>query len=83
MDVIEAPQWFKDQMEALRKLPPPTIEQVKAQFETCARLRKEMDLVELKKLCQEVVNDKLTLDQFLDECQMLFLGNGYDVQKRI
>jgi len=47
-EVIKAPQWFVDRMEALKKLPPPTIEEVQAQFDTCARLRKEMDLVELK-----------------------------------
>ena len=33
--VIEAPQWLKDQMEALKKLPPPTLEQVERQFRAC------------------------------------------------
>jgi len=73
-EVIKAPQWFVDRMEALKKLPPPTIEEVQAQFDTCARLRKEMDLVELKKLCQRVIDNNLTLDEFLDECQMIYLS---------
>jgi len=41
MKVIGAPQWLKDRMEALKKLPPPTLEEVQKQWETCARLRRE------------------------------------------
>ena len=29
---MPAPQWLIDRMEALKKLPPPTIEQVRAQW---------------------------------------------------
>ena len=36
-----APQWLKDQMEALKKLPPPTLEQVQTQFMASARMRRE------------------------------------------
>lgn len=82
-DVLPAPQWLVDRMEALRKLPPPTIEQVRTQFARCAELHKEHDFKELKVICQKVVDGKMTLDEFLDECQMLYLGNGYDVEKRI
>lgn len=46
--VIGAPQWLKDLMEALRKLPSPTVEQVRvqleqvrAQLEASARIRRE------------------------------------------
>lgn len=39
--VIGPPQWYIERMEALRKLPPPTPEEVHQQFETCKRLRRE------------------------------------------
>jgi len=39
--VSTAPQWLKDQMEAIKKRPPPTIEQVQAQFDACKRIRRE------------------------------------------
>ena len=32
IDVIKAPQWLLDRMEALKKLPAPTLEQVRAQW---------------------------------------------------
>ncbi len=32
LGVVEAPQWLVDRMEALRKLPPPTLLQVRRQF---------------------------------------------------
>jgi hypothetical protein len=38
---LGAPQWLKDRMEALEKLPPPTLEQVHAQFEASKRFRRE------------------------------------------
>jgi hypothetical protein len=81
--VIEAPQWLKDRMEAVRNAPPPTIEQVRAQFARCAELSKEFDFKDLKVLCQKVIDGKMTLDEFLDECQMLYLSNGWNVEKRI
>lgn len=34
---IEAPQWLKDRMEAIRKLPPPTLRQVRRQLIGCKR----------------------------------------------
>jgi hypothetical protein len=34
--VITAPQWYKDQMAALRKMPPPTLEKVRAQWKASA-----------------------------------------------
>lgn len=37
----ECPQWLKDQMEAQRKLPPPSIEKVRQQFAAVSRFRKE------------------------------------------
>lgn len=39
--VIGAPQWLKDQMEALKKLPPPSLEKVQAQFRACEKFRRE------------------------------------------
>lgn len=39
--ILGAPQWLKDQMEAARNRPPPTSEEVRLQFATCARLRRE------------------------------------------
>lgn len=39
--IIGAPQWLKDQMEALKKLPPPTLEQVHAQFEASKKFRRD------------------------------------------
>ncbi len=35
-EVEGAPQWLKDCMEALRKLPPPTLEEVKTVFAASA-----------------------------------------------
>jgi hypothetical protein len=40
-NVIEAPQWLRDRMEVLRKLPPPTLEQVRTQFRASARCRRK------------------------------------------
>ena len=34
--VIGAPQWLKDRMEAIRKLPPPTLEEVRQQWKASA-----------------------------------------------
>lgn len=36
-ETIGAPQWLIDRMEALKKLPPPTLEQVRAQWEASER----------------------------------------------
>jgi hypothetical protein len=36
-----APQWLIDRMEALKKLPPPTLEEVRAQFEASAKFRRD------------------------------------------
>jgi len=80
--VIGPSLWYLKQLEEMRKLPPPTIEQVKTQFEAARRLRKEYDLKELKELCSKVLNDGLSLDDFLDNCQMIFLSNGWNVEKR-
>ncbi len=41
--IMSAPQWLIDRMEALKKLPPPTKEQVIAQWEASARQMEEMD----------------------------------------
>jgi hypothetical protein len=35
--MMSAPQWLIDRMEALKKLPPPTIEEAVAQWEASAR----------------------------------------------
>lgn len=32
-EVCKAPQWLIDRMEALKKMPPPTLEEVRQQFE--------------------------------------------------
>jgi hypothetical protein len=37
--VIPAPEWLVERMEQLRKLPPPTLEEVKTQLEASARFR--------------------------------------------
>lgn len=34
--VIGAPQWLKDRMKALKKLPPPTLEEVRQQWKASA-----------------------------------------------
>jgi hypothetical protein len=38
-EVIEAPQWLKDRMEAVKKQPAPTLEQVKIQVEASMNWR--------------------------------------------
>lgn len=38
--VQSAPKWLGDQMEALKKMPPPTIEEVKIQLKASAEFRK-------------------------------------------
>jgi len=40
VEVIKAPEWLKLKMEKLKKLPKPTLEQVRAQWEASARIRK-------------------------------------------
>lgn len=40
-DVLPAPQWLVDRMEAIRKLPPPTIEEVRTQFRASYRFRRK------------------------------------------
>jgi hypothetical protein len=40
-EVTRAPQWLVDRMEALKKLPPPTLEEVEAQFAACAKWQDE------------------------------------------
>lgn len=35
--ILPAPQWLVDRMEALKKLPPPTLEEVRIQFAASAR----------------------------------------------
>lgn len=39
--ILGAPQWLKDRMEELRRLPPPSAEQVEAQFAAAEKWRKE------------------------------------------
>jgi hypothetical protein len=35
-NIIEAPQWLKDRMEALKNRPPPTLEEVRKQWKASA-----------------------------------------------
>ena len=37
--VIEAPKWLKDRMESLKKMPPPSLEEVKIQMEASKKFR--------------------------------------------
>ncbi len=46
-NVIPAPQWLIDRMEKLRKLPPPTLEEVRTQFSASAAFRKNYDRQEV------------------------------------
>lgn len=39
--VVGAPQWLIDRMETLRKLPPPTLEKVKTQFDASKKWQDE------------------------------------------
>lgn len=39
--ICKAPQWLVDRMEALKKLPPPTLEEVETQFRASADFRAE------------------------------------------
>ena len=39
-----APQWLVDRMEALKKLPPPTLEEVRIQFEASANYRQNPEI---------------------------------------
>ena len=39
MKVIKAPQWLIDRMEALKKLPPPTLEKVREQWKASAEFQ--------------------------------------------
>lgn len=39
MKVIKAPQWLTDRMEALKKLPPPTLEEVRETWAASAEFR--------------------------------------------
>lgn len=46
---ISPPQWFVDRMEALKKMPPPTLEEVQAQFAASANFRETFKIdLELK-----------------------------------
>lgn len=38
---MSAPQWLKDRMDAVKNQPAPSTDKVQAQFEACARIRKE------------------------------------------
>ena len=40
-EIKSAPQWLIDRMEALKKLPPPTPEEVEAQWRASAKLNNE------------------------------------------
>lgn len=40
-ELIQAPQWLIDRMEALEKLPPPSPEQMRAQFAASAKFRRD------------------------------------------
>ena len=40
-ETIGAPQWLIDRMEALKKLPPPTLEEVETSFRASEKWRKE------------------------------------------
>jgi hypothetical protein len=42
-EVIKAPPWLVERMEAIRKLPPPTEEEVRVQMESSAKLRRQLD----------------------------------------
>ena len=39
------PQWLKDRMEAIKKMPPPTLKQVEEQFAASARQQKESEVM--------------------------------------
>lgn len=39
--VIPAPEWYKKQLEELRKLPPPTMEEVQKTFDASMEARKK------------------------------------------
>jgi len=41
-EVRPAPDWLVKRMEALRKLPPPTLEQVETSFRASERMREEL-----------------------------------------
>ena len=40
-ETIGAPQWLIDRMEALKKRPPPTVEQLCAQWKASAKFREK------------------------------------------
>lgn len=44
-----APQWLKDRMEKLRQQPPPTIEEVREQWETSIEQQRYMDVEDIRK----------------------------------
>ncbi len=41
ISVIEAPQWLKDRMEAITKLPSPTLKEVQIQYNSSQQERKK------------------------------------------
>jgi hypothetical protein len=41
-NVIAAPDWLKERMENLKKLPPPTLEEVKTQMSASAAVTKKL-----------------------------------------
>ncbi len=42
-EVIEAPLWLKQRMEALHAMPPPTLQKVRTQFKASAEARQKSD----------------------------------------
>lgn len=53
-----APDWLTERMEKVSKMPPPTLEEVKQQFEASARQRAILD--EIPKVSQEEFVKMLT-----------------------
>jgi hypothetical protein len=48
-NVTPAPDWLIERMEKLKKLPPPTLEEVEMQFRAVERMRLEYEQEEKKK----------------------------------
>lgn len=48
----KCPQWLVDRMEALKKLPPPTLEEVETQFRASAKFRERFQ-------CERDLDDKI------------------------
>ena len=58
MKVVDAPQWLVDQMEEVKKLPPPTLEEVEVQLKAAAEFIKETETAKpLRKYAQTGLSD--------------------------